>query len=84
MKSRYCSVAGVDWYFAGDRSGVAHYCEVTGETHFFHLDSLVMQELLARPDFCPEELGQALSLDSSAAEELIDQLIFLGLIDEIG
>lgn len=83
MNLRYEPAGKADCYFAKDGSGVVMYCEVSGDTHFLHVNPHAIKQLLAQPHFCLEELREALSLDVDDASELANNLVGLGLIDEI-
>src|SRR5690554_3339026 len=78
----YKPVASANAYFASDSSGLAVYDTRSGDTHFLHLDSNIMKELLAAPVLSLDDLQLRLSLSDEEASELVHEMIFLGLINE--
>lgn len=83
MKARhYKPVMSANAYFASDGSGLAVYDTRSGDTHFLHLNSNIMRELLMAPILSLDDLQVRLSLSDEEASELVQEMIFLGLINE--
>lgn len=72
-------------FFATDGSGVASLSELTGDTHFLHVDPVGFSKLLSRPAFDLNDLIETLKLsDENEAEQFAESLVSLGIVDKIG
>lgn len=61
---------------------MAVYDRYSGDTHFLHLDSKAMKELLTSAVVSLDDLQQCLSISQDEASELAHEMISLGLIVE--
>ncbi|MCA9017717.1 MAG: hypothetical protein R3F41_15410 [Gammaproteobacteria bacterium] len=85
MPARFEPVSGQARFFAVDGSGVAFLCELTGDTHFLHVDPVGFSKIMSGPPFNLAELLETLNLGGdSEASQFADQLVSLGIIDRIG
>lgn len=72
-------------FLTTDGSGVAIFNELSGDTHFLHVDPVGFGRLLSHDVFGLDDLRTALALDDeSATDQLSDRLVELGIIDEVG
>lgn len=85
MDFRFRPAGRLAYFFADDGSGVATFCEQSGDTHFVHVDPVGFRELLSRGAFGLDDLLEVLTLDDqSEADQFAGHLVTLGIIDEIG